>query len=169
MARWNGFRVALSGKVEPVRSKTFHLALVFLSICWYYYRQMADAPSITPPSGLEASRLRRRARRLLAHFHLPDDALPGSLALSHRRCGKPTCHCADGDGHPLWTLTFMAGGNKRVETIPAGWVETIRPRVQAGRHFKQAAAELLLINAELLVLTRKQRPGTPRRSASPPP
>ncbi len=107
------------------------------------------APNVPSPRGAEASRLRRRARLLLARFHLPKDALPGSLAVSHRRCGKPSCRCADGDGHPLWTLTFMAGGKKRVETIPAAWLAAVRPRVEAGRQFKQAAAELLRINAEL--------------------
>lgn len=130
---------------------------------------MSVADDILSPRGADASRLRLRARRLLARFHVPDDALPGSLALSHRRCGKPSCHCADGDGHPLWTLTFMAGGKKRVETIPADWLDTVRPRVKAGRRFKQAAAELLLLNAELLVLARNQRPRTSRRPASPTP
>lgn len=126
----------------------------------------ADIPS---PSGSDASRLRRRARLLLARFQGPGDALPGSLALSHRRCGKPSCHCAKGDGHPLWTLTFMASGKKRVETIPADWLDAIRPRVEAGRRFKEAAAELLLINAELLVLARKQRPHPSHGLAPPPP
>ena len=130
---------------------------------------MNRADEIPSPRGTDASRLRRRARRLIARFHVPDDALPGSLALSYRRCGKPSCHCADSDGHPLWTLTFMAGGKKRVETIPADWLDTLRPRVQAGRRFKEAAAELLVINAELLVLARKQRPRPTRRSASPSP
>jgi hypothetical protein len=125
-----------------------------------------DIPS---PSGRGAVELRRRARRLLARFHLPHDALPGSLALSRRRCGKPSCHCADGEGHPLWTLTFMAGGKKRVETIPADWIDAVRPRVAAGRHFKAAAAELLWINAELLVLARNQRTRPLRRFISLPP
>lgn len=137
-------------------------------ICWYYYQQMANA-GIPSPSGPDAAELRRRARRLLARFHLPDDALPGSLALSRRRCGKPSCHCANGDGHPLWTLTFMAGGKKRVETIPADWIDAVRPRVEAGRHFKQAAADLLRINAELLVLARNQRTRPSRRPVSSPP
>ena len=105
----------------------------------------------------------------MARFRVPDDALPGSLALSHRRCGKPSCHCAQGDGHPFWTLTFMDGGKKRVETIPAGWLDVIRSRVESGRRFKEAAAELLLINAELLVLARNQRPRPSRRPAPPPP
>ncbi len=129
---------------------------------------MSHHPGIPFPRGSDASRLRRRARRLLARFHLPDDALPGSLALSHRRCGKPSCHCADGEGHPLWTLTFMSGGKKRVETIPADWLDAIRPRVEAGRHFKETAAELLLINAELFVLARSQRTRPSSRTGSPP-
>lgn len=127
---------------------------------------MNSHPDIPSPTGSDASRIRRRTRLLLSRFHLPDDALPGSLALSHRRCGKPSCHCADGDGHPLWTLTFMAGGKKRVESIPADWINAVRPRVEAGRRFKETAAELLLLNAELLVLARNQRS---RRAAAPRP
>ncbi len=123
----------------------------------------------TSARGPEASRLRRRTRLLMSRFHVPSDALPGSLALSYRRCGKRTCHCAKGDGHPLWTLTFMAGGKKRVETIPIDWLDMIRPRVEAGRSFKETAAELLVINAELLVLARNQRLRPSRRTTPPPP
>jgi len=104
----------------------------------------------------------------MARFQVPVDALPGSLALSRRRCGKPSCHCADGDGHPLWTLTFMAGGKKRVESVPTEWLDAVRPRVAAGRRFKEAAAELQLVNAELLVLARQQRSRSSRRAALPP-
>ena len=124
---------------------------------------MADIPV---PSGGVAAELRDRARRAAARFHVPGDALPGSLALSRRRCGKPSCHCAGGEGHPMWTLTFMANGKKRVESIPAEWVDVVRPRVEAGRRFKDAAAELLPINAELLVLSRKQRSRISRRRTS---
>jgi|SRR6266540_583485 hypothetical protein len=124
-----------------------------------------DIPSAHGP---EASRLRRRARRLLARFQFPNEALPGSLAVSHRRCGKPSCHCAKGDGHPFVTLTFMTAGKKRVETIPADWLDAIRPRVQAGRQFKNTAAEWLAIHAELLVLARQQR-RRPSRGSAPPP
>lgn len=63
----------------------------------------------------------------------------------------------------------MSAGKKRVETIPAEWLDTIRPRVQAGRKFKNIAAELLAINAELLVLARQQRRRPVRGSIPPPP
>lgn len=127
---------------------------------------ITDGPS---PRGSEASRLRRRVRRLLARLQIPEDALPGSLALSHRRCGKPSCHCAKGDGHPFWTLTFMDGGKKRVETIPADWIDLVRPRVAAGRRLKQIVAQVLRINAQLMVLARNQRSRASHRPTPSPP
>lgn len=110
-----------------------------------------------PPKGPRASRLRQRKFELIRRLHLPDDLLPGSLCLSHTRCGKPSCHCASGEGHPAWSLTFMANGKKRVERIPKEWVEEVRRRVAAGREFQDAVKEVLAANAELLVLRRKQK------------
>jgi hypothetical protein len=109
------------------------------------------------PTGPDATRLKRRKRQLLASLGIPADALPGSLVLTYRRCGKPTCHCTSSAGHPLCSLTFMIDGKKRVESIPAGWIETVRPAVEAGRACKDAIAELFAINAQLLVLSRNQR------------
>ena len=106
--------------------------------------------------GDKAARLRQRKHALLAGFHIPSDALPGSLAQTHRRCGKPTCHCADGEGHAIWSLTFMAKGKKRVERVPDEWVDEIRPLVEKGREFKEAVAEVFAANAQLLALWRQQ-------------
>ncbi len=110
------------------------------------------------PAGPPANRLRQRKRQLVSRLNLPPDALPGSLALTRRGCGKPSCHCADGPGHPLWSLTFTVQGKKRVEHIPQQWVDAVRQRVDHGRQFKEASAELFVLNAELLVLERKQQP-----------
>jgi len=109
------------------------------------------------PKGPQASRIRQRKFELVRRFQLPDDLLPGSLSLSHLRCGKPTCHCADGPGHPVWSLTFMVQGKKRVQHIPKDWVEDVRRRVEAGREFQDAVREVLAANAQLLVLARQQR------------
>jgi hypothetical protein len=110
------------------------------------------------PKGPQAARLRQRKFQLLRRFPIPADLLPGSLSLTHRRCGQPTCHCAsDLKGHPIWFLTFMAGGKKRVERIPQEWVEEVQRRVEAGREFKQAVAEVFAANAQLLALWRKQQ------------
>lgn len=112
------------------------------------------------PTGAQAARLRQRKFALLQRYALTEaivrDLLPGSLSESRRRCGKLTCHCATGEGHLSAYLTFMVDGQKRVERIPAGWVADVRRRVQAGRAFKDAVAEVLAANAQLLVLERQQ-------------
>jgi hypothetical protein len=103
-----------------------------------------------------ASRLRQRKFQLLRRFQIPEDALPGSLSLTHLRCGKPTCHCAKDRGHPVWSLTFMVQGKKQVQHIPKEWVEEVRRRVAAGREFQDAVREVLAANVQLLVLAKKQ-------------
>lgn len=115
------------------------------------------------PSGAAAARLRQRKFRRLAGLEVPPDGLPGSLARTHRRCGKPSCHCATGVGHPIWSLTFMVRGQKRVERIPDAWVADVRRQVDAGRAFKEAVAEVFAANAQLLALWRRQARRHPRR------
>ena len=115
-----------------------------------------------PVPGAAAARLRQRRLVRLQALTLPTDGLPGSLALSYTRCGKPTCRCAQrgsDPGHPGWQLTYRVGGRTRVERIPREWVEEVRRRVEAGRAFREAVAEVFAINAALLVLERRQRPG----------
>lgn len=121
--------------------------------------------------GESAARLRQRKHALLRRFRnqIPPDALAGSLALTHRRCGKPSCHCAKDEGHPMWSLTFMVEGQKRVERIPDEWVEQIRPLVEQGREFKDAVAEVFAANAQLLALGRRQaakKRSTPKKGRS---
>ena len=77
--------------------------------------------------------------------------------MAHRRCGKPSCHCADGEGHAYWSLTFMVQGKKRVESVPEAWIDAVRQRVESGRDFKEALAELFVLNAEQFVRERKQK------------
>ena len=105
--------------------------------------------------GAKAARLRQRKHELVRQFRIPETPLPGSLALSYRRCGKARCHCADGEGHSQWTLTFMVDGKKRVEAIPAEWVKKMQPLVDTGRRYKKAVAEVFAINAQLLALWKK--------------
>jgi hypothetical protein len=107
--------------------------------------------------GPDAAALRQRKHELMRRFQIPDNLLPGSLVVTHRRCGKPTCHCAWGKGHPMWQLTFMVGGKKRVESIPADWADELGEMVDKGREFKNAVAEVLAINAQLLALFKRRK------------
>lgn len=112
---------------------------------------------LTRPKGDDAAKARQRKFALLRRLEVPEDGLPGSLSLSYRRCGKSYCHCGEGQGHAQWQLTYMERGRKRVETIPADWVEEVREGVERARLFRQEVGEVFLANAELLVLEKKQR------------
>jgi hypothetical protein len=112
--------------------------------------------------GDAAARLRQRKFSLLRRFQIPPNALPGSLALTHRRCGKPNCRCTQGELHSVWSLTFMVDGKKHVQHVPQEWVEQIRPLVEQGREFKDAVTEVFAANAQLLTLWRQQ--STAKRS-----
>jgi len=103
-----------------------------------------------------ASRLRQRKFRLIRQFGFPENLLTGSLSLTYRRCGKPTCHCAEDEGHPMWTLTYSVKGKKQVEIIPQTLVATLKPLVREGRKHREGLAELLSLNAQLLRLWLKQ-------------
>ena len=109
------------------------------------------------PKGPQAARLRQRKFQLVGRFQIPDDLLPGSLTMSSTQCGKPTCHCASGEGHSAWSLTFMVNGKKHVQRIPQDMVEEVRKRVDAGREYQEAVREVLAANAQLLELARKQK------------
>lgn len=105
----------------------------------------------------EASLLRKRKHDLVRRFGLAENALGGHLAMTHRRCGKPTCHCAEGEGHPAWTFSYSIEGKKRVEVLPAELAAELAPFVAQGRELREAVMEVLAINVQLLRLWRKEK------------
>jgi hypothetical protein len=102
-------------------------------------------------------KLETRRKQLLAEIRLPSEGLPGSLAQSHRRCGSSGCHCHRGEGHLSWSLTFMVDRKKRVEHIPDELLDAVRRRLEEGNAYKSGVAELMAVNAQLLILERRAR------------
>jgi len=102
-----------------------------------------------------ASHLRRRKYELVRHFGLPEGLVGGCLCQTHRRCGKPNCHCAVGPGHPLWSITFSRNGHRRVERVPSAFLSEIQRAVVHTHAFLDAIKELMTINLDLLAHTRR--------------
>lgn len=113
--------------------------------------------------GKESSILRRRSHSLARRFGFPAELVGGSLTLTHRRCGKAGCHCASGEGHALWTLTYSSAGEKTVLPVPAGELAALQPLVVRGREYRDALAELLAINAQLVRLWFRQQSARRRK------
>ena len=82
--------------------------------------------------GPKAASLKKKKYEILQRFKLPENALGGSLVLTHRKCGKSYCDCANGEGHPMWSLTFMVDGKKQVERISTDYLDEVKLLVEKG-------------------------------------
>ena len=58
----------------------------------------------------------------------------------------------------------MAAGRKRVVHVPSDAVDAVRRRVEAGNAFKNGVAEVLAINAQVMVIERQARTRQARRA-----
>lgn len=63
----------------------------------------------------------------------------GSLITLKRKCGKPTCSCADGEPHTTPALSYSVKGKTHILTLRSSDVPSIR---QALNNYKAAVAEL---------------------------
>ena len=68
-----------------------------------------------------------------------DVLLRGSLITLKRKCGKPTCSCADGEMHTTPALSYSVKGKTRILTLRSSDVPAIR---RALTNYRMAAADL---------------------------
>lgn len=65
--------------------------------------------------------------------------LRGTLSTFRRRCGKPTCRCAEGEPHESPALVFTEGGRTKTVTLRESEVAEVAAAVEA---YRAAQAEL---------------------------
>jgi hypothetical protein len=63
----------------------------------------------------------------------------GSLIVLRRRCGKPTCHCAQGQPHTTPALSVSERGKTRILTLRPAQVPAVRAAL---RRYQAAQAQL---------------------------
>ena len=98
-----------------------------------------------------------------------EEVLRGSFLQREIRCGKPTCRCAKGLGHPIAyvTVTFPGGRTQQV-TVPPDLARTVRLWIDNYRRWWQAIEEVSAINRRLLQLREIPSDSAPRSSGAPP-
>ena len=95
------------------------------------------------PTPVTQDSLAARRDALLQELSSIGDFRPGALVSQHRKCGKPTCHCArpDSAGHgPYWLITHRSGGKTRSQAVPAGALERAREQLEAYRRLPRSVA-----------------------------
>ncbi len=66
----------------------------------------------------------------------------GSVVKVYRKCGKPTCHCATGEGHPTTYLSCKHDGKTRMVYVPAHAQAKVTQEAQRYRRLRQHRASL---------------------------
>jgi hypothetical protein len=88
--------------------------------------------------------LRGRLMRSLGSLR---DMLPGSFFERKRTCGRPNCHCADGQNlHAQYQISVLVDGKPKAFNVPATLVEQVRRQVEMRDRFDAAAATICNIN-----------------------
>jgi hypothetical protein len=78
--------------------------------------------------------------------------LPGSVYVLRRRCGKPTCHCAQGKLHASTVLSYRGQGRPQNITPPPEQVPAVQKLTDEYRQFRQARTQLLRLQRQILKL-----------------
>ena len=85
--------------------------------------------------------------RLIRGLGALREMLPGSFVERQRKCGKPNCHCADGQRlHSVCQITVPRDGELKTIHIPAALAEEARGKIDMHKKFQEAAATIGRIN-----------------------
>ena len=86
------------------------------------------------------------------------EMLPGSFVERKRACGRPNCHCADGNNlHSQFQISVLVEGKPKTFNIPAKLVEQVRRKVEMRRRFDAAAATICGINLKRFLQEKENR------------
>ena len=101
--------------------------------------------------------------QLLEEFLRLGDLRPGSITAVVRRCGKPSCHCAqphDGGHDPQFRLTRRVAGKTVTKSFPNPVaLRKAQKEVAEFHRFQKLSAELVALNERICA----QRPVEPAR------
>jgi hypothetical protein len=102
---------------------------------------------------LSLSDLEKQRSGLAAQLSELSDLRPGSVTGIVRRCGKPTCHCAQADdpGHgPTLRLTYKVQGKTITETLPTpASVRKAEREIAEFRKFQELSRSFLDVNEKI--------------------
>ena len=113
------------------------------------------------PTSLDLHALRLQREQLKAALVKLGDMRPGSLVPRFRKCGKPTCHCAQkgSKGHgPSYSLTHSIAGKTVTRIIPAGTsVDRTREQLEEYHRFRGLVRQLTMVSEQICDLELRQR------------
>jgi len=108
---------------------------------------------------LAPSRTSAAGQRVLARLRAIGPFLEGSLTITTKRCGKPTCRCLEaGPIHEAAVLTWKEAGTTRTLHVPIALRDEVAAWVDEGKRLKQVSHEMAVAQRAFLIAQRAGRP-----------
>jgi hypothetical protein len=86
------------------------------------------------------------------------EMLPGSFVERKRACGRPNCHCADGQRlHSQSQISVLIDGQPKAFNIPAELAAKVREKIEMRRRFDAAAATIRSVNLQRFLKEKEGR------------
>jgi hypothetical protein len=105
-----------------------------------------------------ASRTNSAGQRILTRLRTIGPFLEGSLTITTKRCGKPTCRCVEaGPIHEAAVLTWKEEGTTHTLHVPRPLRDEVAAWVAEGRRLKELSHEMTLAQRAFLIAQRRQR------------
>lgn len=99
----------------------------------------------------QAARLQQRKEAVLVSLPPFSEILRGSVFVRSVRCGKPSCHCASGEGHHrAYVGVTFAGGRTEQITVPRELIPLARRWIVNYQRWWRAIERVSQVNRQLL-------------------
>jgi len=81
--------------------------------------------------------LEERRQQLIEELLQVEQMLRGSFGVAYRRCGTPTCWCADSYGHPINRITWSEKSVSKTKSIREEDIVWVKEQTDAYRRFRK--------------------------------
>jgi hypothetical protein len=86
--------------------------------------------------------LAKEIERLVSIFAERDVLVKGTVYEQRRKCGKPTCRCANGEPHSSMVLSRSEDGRTKLMIVPSGHLKDLQLLTERYQRFRRARARL---------------------------
>ncbi len=109
-------------------------------------------------------RTNEQGRDILQRIRRIGPFIQGSLSITKKRCGRPSCRCADeGPIHETALLTWKEAQRTRTLYVPIGLRQKVASWIEEGKELKRLIAEMSEAQRSFLTdLRRKKKSRTPK-------
>lgn len=128
------------------------LAEEVLYVIIYYNMQKRDTLDKLSQQRLALRQAIERLGQTLEVAFERDPMVKGNVYELARKCGKPSCACAEGQLHRSMVLSWSEQGKTRLVSIPAEGLEELRHKSARYLRFRAARAQVTVRCRQILAL-----------------